>query len=83
VGPAFPGIVPMSPRIILTMKDPVIFGERYRVIAVDAQNLVLKGVNSGEVVTITNANPSTPFSQQDYPPGKLIAISDPSTGTPS
>lgn len=65
------------------MKDPGMFEERYRVIAVDAQNLVVKGVTSGEVVTITNANPAKPFSQKDYPPGKLIAISDPSTGTPS
>ena len=67
----------------MAMTDPVIFGERYRVIAVDAQNLVVKGVKSGEVVTITNADPATPFSQKDYPPGKLIAISDPSSGTPS
>ena len=65
------------------MKDQVIFGERYRVIAVDAQNLVVKSVKSGEVVTITNANPATPFTQKDYPPGKLIAISAPSSGNSS
>jgi hypothetical protein len=62
------------------MKDTSIFGERYRVVAVDDTNLVLRGVYSGEVVTITSADPSTPFSQEEYPPGKLIALSDPSQG---
>jgi hypothetical protein len=60
-----------------------IFGERYRVVAVDDQNLVLKGVFSGEVVTITSADPSTPFSQEEYPPGRLIALSDPSQEVPN
>lgn len=59
------------------MKETAMFEERYRVIAVDAQNLVLRGVRSGDVLTITNANPATPLSQDDYPPGKLIALSDP------
>jgi hypothetical protein len=65
------------------MTDHAIFEQRYRVVAVDARNLVLKGVSSGEVVTITNADPTAPFSQQDYPPGKLIALSDPSRELPS
>jgi hypothetical protein len=65
------------------MKEPAIFGERYRVIAVDEQSLVLKGVRSGEVLTINNADPATPFSQEDYPPGKLIALTDPSQDTPT
>ena len=63
------------------MKEPAIFTERYRVVAVDAHSLVLKGVRSGEVVTIQNADPTTPFTQQDYPPGKLIAITDPAKGS--
>jgi hypothetical protein len=63
------------------MADHAIFSQRYRVVAVDERNLVLKGVHSGEVVTIVSADPATPFSQDEYPPGKLIALSDPSQGT--
>ncbi|HEY1262855.1 MAG TPA: hypothetical protein VGF06_04975 [Terriglobales bacterium] len=62
------------------MKEPAIFTEKFRVVAVDAHNLVLRGVRTGELVTITNADPSTPFTQKDYPPGKLIAITDPAKG---
>jgi hypothetical protein len=73
--------IPWAPHLkIKAMKEPAIFAERYRVIAVDALSLVLKGVRSGEVVTITNADPTTPFTPKDYPPGKLIAISDPAKG---
>lgn len=62
------------------MKETAIFDERYRVIAVDDQSLVLRGVRSGDVLTITNADPKTPLRQEDYPPGKLIALSDPASG---
>src|SRR5437667_10625 len=33
------------------MNDDAIFTQRYRVVAVDERNLVLKGIHSGEVVT--------------------------------
>jgi hypothetical protein len=62
------------------MKETALFDERYRVIAVDDQSLVLRGVRSGDVLTITNADPQTPLRQEDYPPGKLIALSDPASG---
>jgi hypothetical protein len=62
------------------MKETALFDERYRVIAVDDQSLVLRGVRSGDVLTITNADPHTPLRQEDYPPGKLIALSDPASG---
>ena len=62
------------------MEKSAIFDERYRVIAVDDQSLVLRGVSSGDVLTITNADPQTPLRQEDYPPGKLIALSDPASG---
>ncbi len=62
------------------MTDHAIFGQRYRVVAVDERNLVLKGIHSGEVVTIVSADPAIPFTQEDYPLGKLIALSDPSQG---
>ena len=62
------------------MNENGLFQESYRVVAVDEQNLVLRGVRSGEVVTITNADPENPISAEHYPPGRLIALSDPSAG---
>jgi hypothetical protein len=57
-----------------------IFEERYRVIAVESDRLVLRGVLSGEVLTIISPEPETPLNPRDYPLGKLIALTDPSTG---
>ena len=59
-----------------------IFGEKYRVVAVESQSLTIRGVRSGEVLTIINPDPDTPLSPAEYPLGKLIALSDPSTTTP-
>jgi hypothetical protein len=58
-----------------------IFAEKYRVVAVESQSLTIRGERSGEVLTITNPDPETPLSPAEYPPGKLIALSDPSTTT--
>ena len=55
-----------------------IFDEKYRVVGVESDRLTVKGVHSGEVLTIINPEPSTPLSQEEYPVGKLIALSDPS-----
>ena len=55
-----------------------IFGETYRVLAVESQSLTIRGVRSGEVLTIINPDPDTPLIPAEYPPGKLIALSDPS-----
>jgi hypothetical protein len=55
-----------------------IFDEQYRVVAVDSHRLVIRGVRTGEVLVI-NADPEVPITQEDYPLGKLIALSDPST----
>jgi hypothetical protein len=55
-----------------------IFGEAYRVLDVDGQSLTIQGVKSGKVRTIMNPNPEVPLTADDYPPGKLIALSDPS-----
>jgi hypothetical protein len=55
-----------------------IFAERYRVVAVEDDRLVVRGVRSGEVLTILNPEPEAPLSREEYPPGKLIALSDPS-----
>jgi len=65
------------------MDNNAIFEERYRVIAIDEQNLILRGVRSGEVLTIKNADPEHPLTEKEYPPGKLIALNDPSTDTQS
>jgi hypothetical protein len=54
-----------------------LFDETYRVVAVDAQRLTIRGVVSGEVLVI-RTDPETPLSCEEYPPGKLIALSDPS-----
>jgi hypothetical protein len=48
------------------------------VIAVDAQSLILRGVVTGDVLTIRNADGAAPLSEEDYPPGKLIALNNPS-----
>ncbi len=56
-----------------------IFEERYRVVAVASDRLLIRGVLSGEMLTIINPEPGTPLTQEDYPPGKLIALTDPST----
>lgn len=56
-----------------------IFDEQYRVVAIESDRLVVKGILSGEVLTIVNPEPANPLSPHDFPPGKLIALSDPST----
>jgi hypothetical protein len=56
-----------------------IFDEQYRVIAVESDRLLVRGILSGEVLTIINPEPETPLTQEDYPAGKLIALTDPLT----
>jgi hypothetical protein len=56
-----------------------IFEERYRVVAVESDRLLIRGVLSGKMLTIINPEPETHLTQEDYPPGKLIALTDPST----
>ncbi len=55
-----------------------IFDEKYRVVSVESQCLTIRGVRSGKVLTIMNPDPETPLTIAEYPPGKLIALSDPS-----
>jgi hypothetical protein len=55
-----------------------IFNEKYRVVAVEANRLLIRGIVSGHVLTIVNPEPETPLTQEDYPRGKLIALTDPS-----
>lgn len=58
-----------------------LFQEEYRVLAVESQSLTIQGVRTGEVLTIVNQTPGAPLTEADYPPGKLIALSDPSNST--
>ena len=58
-------------------KKPSIFDERYRVVAIEGDRLVIRGINSGEILTIVNPEPGTPLTREEYPAGKLIALSDP------
>jgi hypothetical protein len=58
-----------------------IFDETYRVVAVEGQSLTIQGVRSGKVLTIVNQTPEVPLTPVEYPPGKLIALSDPTSST--
>jgi hypothetical protein len=56
-----------------------IFDEKYRVVAIEGNRLLIRGVLTGDVLAIVNPEPTTPLTLAEYPPGKLIALSDPST----
>ncbi len=55
-----------------------IFDEKYRVVAIEGDRLVIRGILTGDVLTILNPEPDTPLTHKDYPVGKLIALTDPS-----
>jgi hypothetical protein len=55
-----------------------IFDEKYRVVGVECDRLLLRGVHSGDVLTILNSELESPLTKEEYPLGKLIALSDPS-----
>jgi glutathione peroxidase-family protein len=55
-----------------------IFDETYRVIAVESQCLTVQGNVSGEVLTIVNTAKECPLTQEEFPVGQLIALTDPS-----
>jgi hypothetical protein len=54
-----------------------VFDEKYRVVGVEADRLLVRGVHSGDVLTILNSEPEIPISAEEYPVGKLIALTDP------
>jgi len=76
-----PRVAALGFGIQANMKAPkgAIFDEKYRVIAVESQSLTIRGVRSGKILKIVNPDPETPLSTDDYPPGKLIALTDPSS----
>jgi hypothetical protein len=55
-----------------------VFDEKYRVLKVEGDRLLLRGEHSGDVLTILNSEPETPLTKEEYPVGKLIALTDPS-----
>jgi hypothetical protein len=56
-----------------------VFDEKYRVVGVESDRLLLRGVHSGDMLTIVNSEPEIPLTQEEYPLGKLIALTDPSS----
>lgn len=48
-------------------------------VSVAPDRLQVRGILSGELLTILNPEPECPLSEEDFPPGKLIALTDPST----
>lgn len=60
-----------------------VFDEKYRVVAIEGDRLLLRGVHSGAVLTILNSHPQSPLTHEEYPVGKLIVLSDPSNARPN
>lgn len=61
------------------MGEQRIFDEKYRVVRVESDRLLLRGVRTGDVLTVMNPVADVPLNQEEYPVGKLIALSDPSS----
>ena len=55
----------------------MLFNEPYRVLAVDDEDLIVRGVHSGEVLTIRHAESGMPISKDQYPVGGLLRLEDP------
>jgi hypothetical protein len=64
------------------VKKTSVFDQQYRVVAIEGDRLVIRGILTGEVLTILNPESDTPLTEKDYPPGKLIALTDPSQALP-
>jgi hypothetical protein len=60
------------------MGKKLIFDEKYRVVGIERDRLLVRGVHSGDVLTIMNSAPETPLTAEEFPLGKLIALTDPS-----
>ena len=58
-----------------------IFDEEYRVVALQDYRLTVRGVCTGTVLVI-NADPDI-LKPEDFPVGKLIALSDPLSAPPT
>ena len=67
------------PGFSMKQTDRSIFEEQYRVVAVESDRLLVRGILSGEVLTIINPESEIPLTTEEYPPGRLISLTDPST----
>lgn len=47
-------------------------------VGLQPDRLLLRGVRSGDVLTVLNSEPGIPLTLEEYPLGKLIALTDPS-----
>jgi hypothetical protein len=56
-----------------------VFDEKYRVVGIECDRLMLRGIHSGDILTILNSEPESPLTHEDYPIGKLIALTDPAS----
>jgi hypothetical protein len=63
--------------------DNTLFNESYRVIAVEAERLTIKGIVTGTVLTIVTSDPEMPLTSEEYPLGKLVVLRDPSASPPN
>lgn len=59
-----------------------IYDEQYRVVAVESHSLVIRGILSGKVLIINTVS-EFPLTEQAFPLGQLITLSDPSAAMPS
>lgn len=50
----------------------------YRVVAIEGDRLLIRGTLTGDMLTIISPELGTPLAPEDYPPGKSIALTDPS-----
>jgi hypothetical protein len=58
-----------------------IYDEQYRVVAVESHGLTVRGILSGNVLVI-NAVPDCPLTEEAFPLGQLVRLSDPSAVKP-
>ena len=70
-------------KIPMGWSDTGFFSEKYRVVAVEAERLTIQGIITGKVLTIINSDAGSPLTAEQYPFGKLIALSNPSASAPN
>ena len=54
-----------------------IFDEHYRVIAIESNRLLVRGIRSGDVLTIINTDPETPSYARTLSAGKISCFDRP------
>jgi hypothetical protein len=75
--------VDSASKALVRRSDPNPFREKYRVIAVEAERLIIKGIVTGTVLTITKCDPDIPLTSEEYPLGRLVLLTDPCASAPN